>query len=60
MRARNYGNNVVVDVVITVDAELDLQQAHDICTDVENELMEEHDVYTVHVHVEPDTLEECI
>lgn len=60
VRARNYGNNVVVDVVITVHAELDLQQAHDICTDVENELMEEHDVYTVHVHVEPDMLKECI
>ncbi|WP_145330903.1 cation diffusion facilitator family transporter [Paenibacillus xylanexedens] len=60
VRARNYGSNAVVDVVITVRGDLDLQQAHDICTDVENELLEEHDVYTVHVHVEPEPEQEAV
>ncbi|MEW4427805.1 cation diffusion facilitator family transporter [Paenibacillus pabuli] len=60
VRARSYGNNAVVDVVITVRSDLDLQQAHDICTDVEDELLREHDVYTVHVHVEPEIWEETV
>ncbi|PAD33519.1 cation diffusion facilitator family transporter [Paenibacillus sp. 7523-1] len=60
VRARSYGNNAVVDVVITVRSDLDLQQAHDICTDVEDELLREHDVYTVHVHVEPEIWEESV
>ncbi|WP_337031263.1 cation diffusion facilitator family transporter [Paenibacillus illinoisensis] len=60
VRARSYGNNAVVDVVITVRSDLDLQQAHDICTDVEDELLREHDVYTVHVHVEPEMWEESV
>ncbi|MFE6076257.1 cation diffusion facilitator family transporter [Paenibacillus sp. NPDC057886] len=55
LRARNYGNNAVVDVVILVRSDLDLQKAHDISTNVEDELLREHDVYTVHVHVEPDS-----
>ncbi|SLJ89496.1 MULTISPECIES: cation diffusion facilitator family transporter [unclassified Paenibacillus] len=54
LRARNYGNNAVVDVVILVRSDLDLQKAHDISTNVEDQLLREHDVYTVHVHVEPD------
>ncbi|MEO2202876.1 cation diffusion facilitator family transporter [Paenibacillus pabuli] len=60
VRARSYGNNAVVDVVITVRSDLDLQQAHDICTEVEDELLKEHDVYTVHVHVEPEMWEESV
>ena len=56
LRARNYGNNAVVDVVILVRSDLDLQKAHDISTNVEDELLREHEVYTVHVHVEPDSL----
>ncbi|PIH58886.1 cation diffusion facilitator family transporter [Paenibacillus sp. LK1] len=55
LRARNYGNNAVVDVVILVRSDLDLQKAHDISTNVEDELLREHEVYTVHVHVEPDS-----
>lgn len=55
LRARNYGNNAVVDVVILVRSDLDLQKAHDISTNVEDELLKEHEVYTVHVHVEPDS-----
>jgi cation diffusion facilitator family transporter len=53
IRARNYGNNAVVDIVILVDSNLPLKKAHDISTEVENILMEEHAVFNVHVHVEP-------
>jgi len=42
-------------VVILVRSDLDLQKAHDISTNVEDELLREHEVYTVHVHVEPDS-----
>ncbi|MEH7374585.1 cation diffusion facilitator family transporter [Neobacillus drentensis] len=53
LKARNYGNNVVVDIVILVNSDLDIRGAHDIATKVENELIKEHNVYDVHVHVEP-------
>jgi divalent metal cation (Fe/Co/Zn/Cd) transporter len=53
IKARNYGNNVVVDIVILVNSNLDIRGAHDIATKVENELINEHNVYDVHVHVEP-------
>ncbi|MBY0124343.1 cation diffusion facilitator family transporter [Bacillus sp. S/N-304-OC-R1] len=55
IKARNYGNNTVVDIVILVNSNLNLQDAHDISTIVENALIKEHGVYTVHVHVEPNT-----
>jgi cation diffusion facilitator family transporter len=54
LKARNYGNNIVVDCVITVNPSLDISTAHDISTRVEQKLMEEFDIYDVHVHVEPD------
>ncbi|MEH7548912.1 MULTISPECIES: cation diffusion facilitator family transporter [Bacillaceae] len=53
IKARNYGNNVVVDIVILVNSNLDIRRAHDIATEVEQRLMNEHNVYDVHVHVEP-------
>ena len=53
IKARNYGNNVVVDVVILVNSDLQLRDAHDIATIVEKELIDKYQVYDVHVHVEP-------
>lgn len=53
IKARNYGNNIVVDVVILVNSTLDVKKAHDIATEVEEELIRTHKVYDVHVHVEP-------
>jgi cation diffusion facilitator family transporter len=53
IRARAYGNNTVVDVVILVSSTLDIRHAHDISTKVEDHLKETHDIYDVHVHVEP-------
>ncbi|WP_342434129.1 cation diffusion facilitator family transporter [Neobacillus sp. FSL H8-0543] len=53
IKARNYGNNVVVDVVILVNSDLHIRDAHDIATMVEKELIDKYQVYDVHVHVEP-------
>jgi cation diffusion facilitator family transporter len=53
VKARNYGNNVVVDIVILVNPKLDVEGAHDIACMVENKLIKEHNVYDVIVHVEP-------
>ncbi len=53
IRARKYGNNAVVDIVIGVDAKLNITDAHDISTKVEEILLKEHGVYDAHVHVEP-------
>ncbi|WHZ02281.1 cation diffusion facilitator family transporter [Neobacillus sp. YX16] len=53
IKARNYGNNVVVDVVILVNSKLDVKNAHDIASMVEDKLIKEHSVYDVIVHVEP-------
>lgn len=53
IKARNYGNNSVVDIVILVNPNLDIQVAHDISTEVENILKNVHGVFDVHVHVEP-------
>jgi cation diffusion facilitator family transporter len=53
IRARKYGNTTVVDIVILVDPYLDIQDAHEISTKVEQELIIKHGVYEVNVHVEP-------
>jgi cation diffusion facilitator family transporter len=53
IKARNYGNNAVVDVVLCVGANLAVKDAHDISTEVENELIQTHNIYDVHIHVEP-------
>ncbi len=53
VRARKYGNNCVVDIVILVSPNIDIQEAHDISTEVENILINDHGVFDVHVHVEP-------
>ncbi|NEU32016.1 cation transporter [bacterium LRH843] len=53
IRARKYGSNHVVDVVILVNSTLVIGDAHDISENVEEVLYQEHDVFEVHVHVEP-------
>lgn len=53
IKARNYGNSAVVDVVIQVNHDLDIVDAHTISTYVEEKLIKEHDVLEVHVHIEP-------
>lgn len=53
IRARNYGSNAVVDVILLIQSDLEFQEAHEIATRVEDELKKIFDVYEVHVHYEP-------
>lgn len=53
VRARSYGSNAIVDVVILVNSQLDICDAHNIANVVENTLIGKFHVHDVHVHVEP-------
>ncbi|SET09467.1 cation diffusion facilitator family transporter [Paenibacillus sp. NFR01] len=53
LRARNYGSNAVVDVVLSIKGDLAFQKAHDVATNVENELKKSSEIIEVHVHYEP-------
>ncbi|MGO4110279.1 cation transporter dimerization domain-containing protein [Paenibacillus sp. YAF4_2] len=35
LKARNYGSNAVVDVVLSIDKTLDFYEAHEVATEVE-------------------------
>lgn len=56
IKARMYGTNIYVDVTILVEANMTVQEGHDITEDIERLLYEEHDVMHTDVHVEPDTI----
>jgi cation diffusion facilitator family transporter len=53
IKGRNYGNNEVLDVIILVNSTLNINEAHDIATNVERLMERDYGVYDVHVHVEP-------
>lgn len=53
IKGRYYGNNEVIDVVILVNSTLNITEAHNIATLVENIMINNYGVYDVHVHVEP-------
>ncbi|MDC3416754.1 cation diffusion facilitator family transporter [Aquibacillus salsiterrae] len=53
IKGRNYGNNEIIDVVIQVNSSLNINEAHDIATKVETVMVNDYQVYDVHVHVEP-------
>ncbi|HCN60779.1 cation diffusion facilitator family transporter [Mammaliicoccus fleurettii] len=52
IKGRYHGNSVFLDVTIVVDKNLTLDEAHDICDLVENQLREAG-VYSSYVHAEP-------
>lgn len=54
IKGRYYGNNEVIDIVILVDSSLNIKDSHDIASHVEKILINDHGVYDVHVHVEPE------
>lgn len=54
LKARTYGNNVVIDTEIRVSPDLDIAKAHDVADRVEINLIEKYEVHNVHVHVEPE------
>ncbi|TMN22430.1 cation diffusion facilitator family transporter [Lentibacillus cibarius] len=54
IRARTHGAYVVVDLKVSVDAALDVEEAHYISKRVKNKLMNDHeDVHDVLVHINP-------
>ena len=54
IKARSYGSNTVIDVILLINADLEFQEAHDIATKVERALKTyANEVYQVHVHYEP-------
>ncbi|MEF2967535.1 cation diffusion facilitator family transporter [Paenibacillus sp. M1] len=53
LKARVHGNHVLVDVVIEVDPELSVIEAHEISDRVEERMRKNRNVMHVHVHVEP-------
>jgi cation diffusion facilitator family transporter len=53
IRGRVYGNNIMVDVSVTVDASLNISEGHKITEDIESHLKSKFDVIDAVVHVEP-------
>lgn len=53
LRARMYGNDIFVDVIVKVQADLDIENGHKIADEIERILTEEHHIYYTHVHLEP-------
>ncbi|MED4126529.1 MULTISPECIES: cation diffusion facilitator family transporter [Shouchella] len=54
VKARYYGSNLIVDLVIQLDHSLSFTEAHDVSTIVEDQITEKHRTIDVHVHVEPE------
>ncbi len=53
VKARYYGSNLIVDLVIELNKSLTLEEVHDITDLVEERVKTEHRAIDVHVHVEP-------
>lgn len=52
VKGRYHGNSVFLDITIYVDKNITLEEAHEICDQVERSLSEEN-VYSAYVHPEP-------
>lgn len=53
LKARSYGNEIIVDVTVKVIANIDIQEAHDIADNIEDILEIQHEIANTHVHIEP-------
>ncbi|MFC6464106.1 cation diffusion facilitator family transporter [Marinilactibacillus sp. GCM10026970] len=60
LKARHYGTNIYVDITILVDANMSVQEGHDVTEKIEELLFNDFDVMHVDVHVEPDTINKWI
>jgi len=56
IKGRMYGNQTYVDVTILVDANMTVQEGHDITEELERLLYNQFNVRFTDVHVEPDTI----
>ncbi|RKP58107.1 cation transporter [Cohnella endophytica] len=53
IKARIHGNNVLLDVTIQVKASLNVVESHEISDNIEQRMLQDHQVGHVHIHVEP-------
>jgi cation diffusion facilitator family transporter len=53
-RARVHGNNILLDVIVKVSADLSVVEGHNITEDIEEKLRNEFNITEVVVHVEPE------
>jgi cation diffusion facilitator family transporter len=54
IRARKYGNNIFIDVIVRVSANLSVVEGHSISEEIEMKLRSEFSIAEAIVHVEPD------
>lgn len=54
IRARVHGNNILLDLIVRVNRDLSLVEAHNITEEIERQLRSELNITEVIVHVEPD------
>ena len=54
IRARVNGNNILLDVIVIVSADLSVVEGHNITEEIEEKLRSEFDITEVVVHVEPE------
>lgn len=54
IRARVHGNNILVDVIVKVSADLSVVEAHKITEEIEQKLKSEFNITEAIVHIEPD------
>ncbi|AKN31275.1 transporter [Clostridium carboxidivorans P7] len=54
LKARFHGNNILLDVVVSVSSKLNVIEGHDITMNIEEKLRSELNITEVVIHVEPD------
>lgn len=54
VKGRVYGSNILVDVIVTVDASLNITEGHKITENIEYDLKSKFDVIDAVVHIEPE------
>lgn len=53
LKARSYGNSIIVDVTVKVLPNIDVLKAHEIADEIEHILEINHQIANTHVHIEP-------
>ncbi|OEF99459.1 transporter [Vulcanibacillus modesticaldus] len=53
IKARSYGNEIVVDAVIEVNPDLNVLESHNITDQIEEKMRSIHKIKDVHIHIEP-------
>lgn len=54
IKARMHGNETFVDITIVTDHHLNVIESHEITEEIENMLLEKHQIRNTHIHIEPE------